>query len=142
MFPTIEKACEKAAEQEKSIYDRAKTRTIYANLAAHLVKSLREQNKKPSTATAATASTSTSKSVVATKYNLKTATTVVNKNSLKLVNKEVVPKVAYSHEAILAGAAAAKVSYSINRKKTLTLKDLNRKLCFNSPFVRRFKGFV
>ena len=37
-FATLEKACEKAAEQEKSIYDRAKNKVIYTNLAANLVK--------------------------------------------------------------------------------------------------------
>jgi hypothetical protein len=103
LFPNGEKACEKAAEQEKSIYDRAKTKNVYANLAAHLIKSLREQNQK---------STTISKHVE------------TNKTNLKLVNTQ---KPSYSHEAILAGPNASKVSYSINRKKKLTLKELNCK---------------
>lgn len=37
-FATLEKACEKAAEQEKSIYDRSKNKVIYTNLAANLIK--------------------------------------------------------------------------------------------------------
>ena len=37
-FATLDKACEKAAEQEKSIYDRSKNKTIYTNLAANLIR--------------------------------------------------------------------------------------------------------
>ena len=106
LFPNCEKACAKAAEQEKSIYDRAKTKNVYANLAAHLIKSLREQNQK-STTTAIPKRVET------------------NKTNLKLVSQQQKPS--YSHEAILAGPNASKVSYSINRKKKLTLKELNRK---------------
>ena len=134
LFPNTEKACVKAAEQEKSIYDRAKTKSIYSNLAANLIKSLRQQNQK-------TSSTITTTTTIASKYNLKTKTTptteqiVKNKSNFKLVNnpkadlKAPQPqRIAYSHEAILAGPKASKVSYSINRKKTLTLKELTSKL--------------
>ena len=126
LFPNCEKACEKASEQEKSIYDRAKTKNIYANLAVHLIKSLRQQNQKATPAATITPGESpkTSSKQVET-----------NKNNLKLVNynrkdqqKSLVPqKPSYSHDAILAGPKASKVSYSINRKKKLTLKELNCK---------------
>lgn len=97
-FATIEKACEKAAEQEKSIYDRAKNKNIYTNLAANLIKSLRTQqtlSKPPSTAHA---------------------------SSTHLVKTQQV--CTYSHEALLSGPKASRVSYSINRVKQIEIKDL------------------
>lgn len=156
LFSDIEKACIKASEQEKSIYDRSKTRSIYSNLAVHLIKSLRKQNQLNSVANSSSNnktkltgdSASTSSIASSSKYSLKMASTVkttkasasttnkieMNKNSLKLVNNTkksatntttTVKRVSYSHEAMLAGPKAAKMSYSINNKKRLTIKDLN-----------------
>ncbi len=94
---TTQIACEKAAEQEKSIYDRAKTKNTYVNLAAHLTKNIRSSQNQP-------------------KSNLDTGKLLQMKN-----------KLSYSHEAILSGPKCNKINYSINRTKPLTLNELSRK---------------
>jgi hypothetical protein len=125
-FATIQKACEKAAEQEKSIYDRAKNKTIYTNLAANLIKSLRTQSQLQQTNQ--TQSTS----------SFNSATKLTNNNALSLKNNsnglfkskpQVVqpPQPTYSHETMLSGPKANKVSYSINRVKPLEFKELSSK---------------
>jgi hypothetical protein len=100
---SAEIACEKAAEQEKSIYDRAKTKNTYVNLAAHLTKKIRSQKQsKPNTERTTRAT------------------------------------VSYSHEANLSGSKSAKVSYSINRTKPMTLNELSRNILLYS-LKRLFK---
>lgn len=101
-FPTLEKACEKAAEQEKSIYDRAKNKLIYTNLAANLVRGLRN----------------TQQSVNSTPG--KAGGTMSLKNGVK---KPAVQS--QSHEAMLCGPQGNRCTYSINRVKQKTLKELS-----------------
>ena len=97
LYPNeIEKACSSASEHEKSVYDRSKSKDIYSNLAANLIKMLRDQHQKK-----------------------------LAVNPYKQVNTT---KAAVSHEAMLADPRASKISYSINKKKSLTIKDLNGKL--------------
>ncbi len=120
-FPTIEKACEKAAEQEKSIYDRAKNKTIYTNLVANLVRSLRNmQQSNSNLTTPETTTLSSSKAIDSSKAN----------KNLTLTNKmqqrpQLPPAIAYSHEAMLSGPKANKCTYSINRVKQIEAKDLS-----------------
>ena len=132
MFATIEKACEKAAEQEKSIYDRSKTKTIYVNLAANLIKSLRVQ--QPNTSSTSTATNNTSSALGAAKQAAKpqtasTLTTNNNSNKFVSVNKPkqtgMPARPSYSHEMLLSGPKASRVSYSINRVKQLEFADLS-----------------
>jgi hypothetical protein len=89
----LEKACEKAAEQEKSIYDRAKNKTIYTNLVANLIRSMRNSTN--------------------------TASPQKNSSNIEQASSS------YSHEAMLSGPKANRVSYSINRTKQLEVKDLS-----------------
>jgi hypothetical protein len=106
-FATLEKACEKAAEQEKSIYDRSKNKVIYTNLAANLIKSLRDQH------------------VQQIKEQQKTSSSnkpIVN-SPTKLINQKY-QVTTYSHEALLSGPKATRVSYSINKVKQIEIKDL------------------
>jgi len=104
-FATLEKACEKAAEQEKSIYDRAKTKTIYTNLAANLIRSLRNAQQATSPQGKSPGSTL----------------------SLKNGPKRPLPMQTHSHDAMLGGANATRCTYSINRTKQLTMKELSSK---------------
>jgi len=106
-FATLEKACEKAAEQEKSIYDRSKNKLIYTNLAANLIKSLRDQH------------------VQQIKEQQKTSSSnkpIVN-SPTKIINQKY-QVASYSHEALLSGPKATRVSYSINKVKQIEIKDL------------------
>lgn len=101
-LPTLEKACEKAAEQEKSIYDRAKNKTIYTNLAANLIRGLRTAQQAAAQATGKSTGTM----------------------SLKNVPKKPSTQ-SQSHEAMLNGAQATRCSFSINRVKQIEAKDLS-----------------
>ncbi len=115
-FATLDKACEKAAEQEKSIYDRAKTKTIYTNLAANLIRSLRNAHQSASTQ-------DKSKGAI-----------LPSKNGSPLIQT-------HSHEAMLGGANAARCTYSINRTKQLTISELSSKhkhIFFNLFFLNSF----
>ena len=105
LFATLEKACEKAAEQEKSIYDRSKNKDIYTNLAANLIKSLRDQQLQQQQVT------------LSNKPLVNTSTKLVNQSCTKQVTT-------FSHEALLSGPKATRVSYSINRVKQIEVKDL------------------
>ena len=107
-FATLEKACEKAAEQEKSIYDRSKNKTIYTNLAANLIKSLRDQHVQQ---------------IKEQQQNNSSSKPIVN-NPTKLINNQKSQVTSYSHEALLSGPKANRVSYSINKTKQIEIKDL------------------
>ena len=89
VYGSVEKACKCSAEEEKAIYDRAKSKAIYMNLVANLVKSLRSKSSSNTSASSPTKPSS------------------------------------YSHEAILSGPKASRVSYSINRTKQIEAKDLS-----------------
>jgi hypothetical protein len=104
LFTSVEKACEKAAQEEKSIYDRAKNKTIYINLSANLIKSLRTQQQQVEQKQ--------------TSSTLKPSPTIESSKSAST---------GYSHEAMLSGPKANKVSYSINRFKQIEHKDLSGK---------------
>ena len=106
-FASLQKACEKASEQEKSIYDRSKSKPTYLNLCANMVRSLRAQNP----------AAPTSASVGSMSINNKLVNGIP-KNIQK-------PSNTYSHEAMMNGPKASKVSYSINRVKQIEIKDLN-----------------
>ena len=119
MFATSQKACEKAAEQEKSIYDRAKNKTIYTNLCANLIKSLRTQQQSQNQA----ASQPIPRLMNVNSMKLNNTT-----NSGKLQTIPVSPnRTSYSHEAMLSGSKASRISYSINRVKQVEIKDLSSK---------------
>lgn len=107
-FATLEKACEKAAEQEKSIYDRSKNKTIYTNLAANLIKSLRDQHVQQ---------------IKEQHQNNASNKPIVN-SPTKLINNQKTQGISYSHEALLSGPKASRVSYSINKVKQIEIKDL------------------
>lgn len=100
-LPTLDKACEKAAEQEKSIYDRAKNKTIYTNLAANLIRGLRTAQQAAAQAIGKSGAMSL-------------------KNEPKKTNVQ-----SQSHEAMLNGAKATKCSFSINRVKQVEAHDLS-----------------
>jgi RNA exonuclease 1 len=111
---SVEKACEKAAEQEKSVYDRSKNKAIYMNLSANLIKSLRDQS--------GISEADSSKSAVC-----------VNRSPTKLASQKLASSqqyqkqkqvTTYSHEALLSGPKASRVSFSINRVKQIEIKDL------------------
>ena len=110
-FPSLEIAAKKAAEQEKSIYDRSKNKTIYINLAANLIKSLRDQHAQQ-----IKEQQQNSSNIVKPIVNIPT----------KLVNQKPPQKqiATYSHEAFLSGPKATRVSYSINKVKQIEVKDL------------------
>ena len=107
-FASLEKACEKAAEQEKSIYDRSKNKTIYTNLVANLIRGLRN-----------------SQQAVAKPDTITTKTLLPTHN----VHQTVQIASSYSHEAMLSGPKANRVSYSINRVKQIEFKDLSGEFC-------------
>ncbi len=124
LFTNIEKACEKASEQEKSIYDRAKSKNIYINLAANLIKSLRTQQQQELTQQTKSNNesntiVSTSKTLINNNNVLKYSSTHISSASSSTSNVS-----SYSHEAMLSGPKASKVSYSINRIKQVEHKDL------------------
>jgi hypothetical protein len=126
-FPSIEKACEKAAEQEKSIYDRSKNKTIYINLAANLIKSMRVQT----TQTVAKAQLNDDNNKLNKK---KLITNEVNEKKAP-TDGQTVPTTSYSHETMLHGPKANKISYSINRVKRLEFKDLDGKFLMLIIFI-------
>jgi hypothetical protein len=122
LFSNIDKACEKAAEQEKSIYDRAKSKNIYLNLAVNLIKSLRTQqqqelSKQPLPNNESNTIVSTSKTLINNK-NVSKQSGASSSSSTSIVSS-------YSHEALLSGPKANRVSYSINRVKQVEHKDLS-----------------
>lgn len=123
IYQPIEKACEKAAENEKSIYDRSKNKQIYSNLAAILIKSLRSEMVQLQNAIGAQKNSPvkvnkpTSAQISTTKIN----NLIKNKPSTPIS----APQSSYSHEAMLNGSKAAKCSYSINKTKQLEYKDLS-----------------
>ena len=128
LFTNNDKACEKASEQEKSIYDRAKNKTIYINLAANLIKSLRTQQQQelaqqPATNSETNTIVSSSKTLINNKNVLKYSSTQLSgaSSSTSIVSS-------YSHEAMLSGPKANRVSYSINRVKQIEHKDLSGKI--------------
>ncbi len=111
------KALLRASQEEKSAYDRAKNRTIYINLIANVVKKIRSEVAESGGGYTPISSSSS-------------ANRVVN-NPNKLVNAIPKPQpMVISHEAMLGGPKASKVSYSINRIKAVEVKDLNRKFLF------------
>jgi hypothetical protein len=112
------KALLRASQEEKSAYDRAKSKTIYVNLMANVVKKIRTE-----VAESGGGYTPTGTDISATR--------LVN-NPNKLINVAPKPQpMVISHEAMLGGAKASKVSYSINRVKAVEVKDLNRELLPN-----------
>jgi len=122
-FATIQKACQKAAEQEKSIFDRAKNKTIYLNLTANLIRSLKTQSQMNNQTN--NNNNINNKQIKTAHSTLKTTTTTTNTNMSNTTMSS------YSHESMLSGPKANKVSYSINRIKQLEFKDLSSNLFFN-----------
>ena len=117
-FASLDKACEKAAEQEKSIYDRAKNKTIYTNLAANLIRGLRSSQQQQQAGGAKPVDTITTKKILPTHNVYQTAQIASS----------------YSHEAMLSGPKANRVSYSINRVKQIEFKDLSGEFSENKTF--------
>lgn len=78
-----------AVEEEKSVYERTSSKSIYLNLAVHTLRRLREES--PATTTAGTTTAATS-----------TLSPTKNPNSV-------------SHELILAGPKATQTSFSVHR---------------------------
>lgn len=94
----LDQACARAAQEEKSAYDRAKSKNIYVNLAAISVKKIRSEM-----------SSQDPHKLVNTSNQAKPASSTA----------------AFSHEAMLGGSRAAKSSYSINKLKPVEIKDLS-----------------
>lgn len=104
IYQPIELACQKAAQNEKSIYDRSKNKQIYLNLTAVLIRQLRTEHGQIQKSCSA------------------------NTSSKASGNVKPHEKPTYSHEALLNGPKINKVSISINKNKILDYKDLSRKL--------------
>ncbi|CAF0873432.1 unnamed protein product [Brachionus calyciflorus] len=113
IYRPIELACQKASENEKSIYDRSKNKQIFLNLTAVLIKQLRDEQNQLKNATTSTSSVNSP-----SKSN-KLAATMANTYNKVQEQKPT------SHEALLNGPKANKVSYSINKTKQLEYKDLS-----------------
>lgn len=105
----LKEACAKSSEEEKAIYDRSKNKTIYSNLVAMFIRNCRTKLNEKGLAAPAIVSNN--------KF------TKVNNNAK--VNKPPQEHASFSHEQILGGPKASRVSYSINRVKTLEIKDLS-----------------
>jgi hypothetical protein len=101
LYKDLKDACQNSSQEEKSIYDRAKNKTIYSNLVAILIKNLRTKQANS---------------------NFSSAHSVSKLNKDKQQQSE---QTCYSHELMLSGPKASRVSYSINRIKTLEIKDLS-----------------
>ncbi len=123
-FATIQKACQKAAEQEKSIFDRAKNKTIYLNLTANLIRSLKTQSQMNNQTN--NNNNINNKQIKTVHSTLKTTITTTTNTNMSNTTMS-----SYSHESMLSGPKANKVSYSINRIKQLEFKDLSSNLFFN-----------
>lgn len=110
----IREAALKASENEKSIYDRAKNKTIYINLVANLIKSLRSQlaEKQHEQKTVPNCPSSSSGQSI-----YKYTKTKPNESSPGSTG--------FSHEMILSGPKASRVNYTIGRAKTVEIKDLS-----------------
>lgn len=99
-------AAVKAAEHEKSVYDRAKSKAIYVNLVANLIKSLRTQ-------------------VVEKQHQQGSSSQQQSQNNGKSPSLVTSPTSSFSHEAILSGPKATRVNYAIGRTKSVEIKDLS-----------------
>ena len=131
----VARACVRASEEEKGAYDRAKSKTVYVNLIANVVKKIRHEIlEKTATAQHSNAS-----------YHFPiTSRTLIN-NPTKLVNVQAPgcssstithkQQVSFSHEAILSGPKATRVSYSINKVKQIEVKDLNGLVYFEYNLI-------
>ena len=112
----------KAAEHEKSIYDRAKNKTIYVNLVAILIKNLRGQVvEKQQQSSQSSKTTSSQQQSQNGKILIKSSPTS-SSSSAQLSSSS-----SFSHEMMLSGPKATRVNYSIGRAKTLEVKDLSGK---------------
>ena len=151
IYKNLEEACEKAALEEKSLYDRSKTKPIYSNLAVNLIKNLRKSSSTLTTTTsslpstsstttpsstnkkinntiatggaAVTSTISTKTKIISSASTTTTTTGSATTTTTTLVNGKT--KKVFSHAALLAGPKSS--TYSINKKKTLTIKDLSGK---------------
>lgn len=123
LYNDVKLACTNASENEKSIYDRAKNKTIYTNLVAILIKNLRTQvNERQSQKNGLENVNSNNLSKVTSNTNYK-----YNKSN----NATVAEPISFSHEMLLSGPKASRVSYSINRVKSIEIKDLSGELKIN-----------
>jgi hypothetical protein len=130
-------ACERASLDEKSIYDRARTKDIYCNLAAHHIRSMRHDSHKvnPLAKDPAAPKSAQHESPASNKSSLyKHVNSGTGKPSVPTVKCET--KATFSHAQMLNGARANKVSYSINRRKEVNIKDLSCK--HNQKKMKRF----
>lgn len=112
----------KSAEHEKSIYDRAKNKTIYVNLVAILIKNLRGQVvEKQQQSSQSSKTTSSQQQSQNGKILIKSSPTTAQLSSSS----------SFSHEMMLSGPKATRVNYSIGRAKNLEVKDLSGKIKSN-----------
>ncbi|RMZ92893.1 RNA exonuclease 1 -like protein [Brachionus plicatilis] len=102
IYQPIELACQKAAQNEKSIYDRSKNKQIYVNLTAVLIRQLRTEQGQLQKNCSLNATTSKASA-----------------------NTKPHDKPTYSHEALLNGPKINKISYSINKTKNIQYQDLS-----------------
>jgi hypothetical protein len=102
---SLSDACKRASEEEKSLYDRASNKTIYLNFIANAVKKIRNElaQKQPSSS-----------------FSL-------SSNNNKLINSPTKIVNVVSHEALISGPKATRVSYSINKIKQVEIRDLTGK---------------
>jgi hypothetical protein len=114
------KALLRASQEEKAAYDRAKSKAIYTNVIANVVRKIRSEVVESGGSVAVSTSTATSSSGGTTRL-------VNNPNKVVNMKRPAQPVMTISHEAMLGGAKASKVSYSINRVKAVEVKDLKRK---------------
>ena len=112
----VSEAAVKAAEHEKSVYDRAKSKAIYVNLVANLIKSLRTQVVEKQHQQGSSSSQQQSQ-----QNNGKSPSSLVTSPTTS----------SFSHEAILSGPKATRVNYAIGRTKSIEIKDLSGLCGFN-----------
>lgn len=124
----VAEAASKAAENEKAIYDRAKSKTIYINLVANLIKNLRTQLVEKQSATTNTTKGASNSSPVS---SLNNNATKMTSPSYSLNNT---PAAGFSHEMILSGPKATRVNYSIGRAKSIGVQDLSGEI-FKEVFI-------
>jgi hypothetical protein len=111
LYADLKEAAQKSSESEKSIYDRAKNKMIYANLIAILIKNLRSQLVEKQQQTNNNSSPTTQQQQSMYKYNKPG------------VNISPQASTSFSYEMMLSGPKA--VNYTIGRSKPIEIKDLS-----------------
>ena len=107
----------KALSEEKAIYNRSSSRVVYLNVAVNAIKRLRsEAPREPGP----------------------TPDPEPDTISSKLATSPIKQKTSFSHMAVIGGAKAAKISYTLHRSKGITIKIPDTFVGKNAVFLKNY----